>query len=140
MARQECNSERASKRVDIRDHANTLSNAPHRLPDDFVGSLGAANARKTTVGDHVVVGSTPNLTRPDCSAQDPDEFVGHRLNRRLAALFNHANRSFFEVDRAYITVAALGALVEQGELKSKIAAEAIRKYGIDPDKSAPVGV
>jgi len=46
-------------------------------------------------------------------------------------------RKFFEVDRRYITVAALKALADDGTLPAAKAAEAIKKYGIDPAKPAP---
>ena len=46
-------------------------------------------------------------------------------------------RRFFEVNRFYVVVAALKALAEDGEIPATKVAEAIRKYGIDPDKPAP---
>ncbi len=46
-------------------------------------------------------------------------------------------RRFFEVDRWYITVAALKALADDGTLPAAKAAEAIAKYGIDAAKAAP---
>ena len=46
-------------------------------------------------------------------------------------------RHFFEVNRHFVTIAALKALAEQGEGKPKVVAEAIRKYGIDPGKPDP---
>jgi pyruvate dehydrogenase E1 component len=46
-------------------------------------------------------------------------------------------RRFFEVNRYYIAVAALRALAEDGDIPAAKVAEAIRKYGIDPDKPAP---
>jgi pyruvate dehydrogenase E1 component len=49
-------------------------------------------------------------------------------------------RGFFEVDRHYVAVAALAALAETGEVKAKLVAEAIAKYGLDPEKSNPVTV
>jgi pyruvate dehydrogenase E1 component len=49
-------------------------------------------------------------------------------------------RYFFEVNRHFVAVAALKALEESGEAKPKTVAEAIRKYGIDPDKPDPVTV
>ncbi len=49
-----------------------------------------------------------------------------------------ALRRFFEVDRHYIAVAALKALADDGKLDQKTVGEAIRKYGIDPDKPDPV--
>ena len=46
-------------------------------------------------------------------------------------------RGFFEVDRHYVTIAALKALADDGTLPAAKVAEAIRKYGIDPAKPAP---
>jgi pyruvate dehydrogenase E1 component len=46
-------------------------------------------------------------------------------------------RRFFEVDRWYITVAALKALADDGTLPAASAAEAIAKYGIDAAKAPP---
>jgi pyruvate dehydrogenase E1 component len=49
-------------------------------------------------------------------------------------------RYFFEVNRHFVAVAALKALADQGELKPKIVADAIKKYGIDPEKPDPTAV
>jgi pyruvate dehydrogenase E1 component len=49
-------------------------------------------------------------------------------------------RSFFEVDRFHVVVAALKALSEEGTVPASAVADAIRKYGIDPDKPNPVTV
>jgi len=46
-------------------------------------------------------------------------------------------RSFFEVDRHYVTVAALKALADEGTLPASKVADAIKKYGLDPAKPAP---
>ena len=46
-------------------------------------------------------------------------------------------RRFFEVDRHYVTLAALKALAEDGEIPAAKVAEALAKYGIDADKPAP---
>jgi pyruvate dehydrogenase E1 component len=46
-------------------------------------------------------------------------------------------RHFFEVDRRWVTVAALKALADDGALPTKTVADAIAKYGIDPAKPAP---
>jgi len=46
-------------------------------------------------------------------------------------------RGFFEVDRYYVTIAALKALADEGALPAAKAAEATKKYGIDPAKPAP---
>jgi pyruvate dehydrogenase E1 component len=47
-------------------------------------------------------------------------------------------REFFEVNRYYITVAALKSLAEEGKIDAKVVADAIAKYGIDPNKPNPV--
>ena len=47
-------------------------------------------------------------------------------------------RSFFEVDRYYVTVTALSALAKDGEVKNDVVLEAMRKYGIDRNKTNPV--
>jgi len=49
-------------------------------------------------------------------------------------------RYFFEVNRYWVTVAALKALADDGALKPAVVADAIRKYGIDPNKPNPVTV
>jgi len=46
-------------------------------------------------------------------------------------------RDFFEVDRRWVTLKALSALVEQGALPKKKLNEAIQKYGINIDKPNP---
>ena len=46
-------------------------------------------------------------------------------------------RRFFEVDRHYVTVAALKALAEDGEVAPAKVAEALKKYGIDAQKPTP---
>ena len=49
-------------------------------------------------------------------------------------------RHFFEVDRFYITVAALKALSEDGKIPNQQIVQAIQKYGIDPEKPNPATV
>ena len=49
-------------------------------------------------------------------------------------------RQFFEVDRYYVTVAALKSLAEDGKISSGKVVEAINKYNIDPDKPNPIKV
>jgi pyruvate dehydrogenase E1 component len=46
-------------------------------------------------------------------------------------------RSFFEVDRFHIVVAALKALADDGTVPATLVADALRKYGINPDKPNP---
>ncbi len=49
-------------------------------------------------------------------------------------------RRHFEVDRHYVAVAALKALADENRLPSSKAAEAIRRYDLDPEKPSPVRV
>ena len=51
-----------------------------------------------------------------------------------------ALRDFFEVDANYVTVAALRALVDEGEFDISVVADAIKKYGLDVNKSNPMKV
>jgi pyruvate dehydrogenase E1 component len=49
-------------------------------------------------------------------------------------------RIFFEVNRFYVAVAALKVLSDSGEIESKVVQQAIKKYGIDPEKPNPATV
>jgi pyruvate dehydrogenase E1 component len=49
-------------------------------------------------------------------------------------------RTFFEVDRRWVAVAALKALADEGEIPARKVAEALSRYGIDPKKPCPVQV
>jgi len=73
-------------------------------------------------------------------------FVG---NRRFHALgtdgfgrsdFRKKLRSFFEVDRRWIALAALKSLSEDGAISASDVAKAIKKLEIDPNKPNPVTV
>jgi pyruvate dehydrogenase E2 component (dihydrolipoamide acetyltransferase) len=46
-------------------------------------------------------------------------------------------RHFFEVNPQYVTVAALKALADDGDVPVAMVKEAIAKYALDPDKPAP---
>ncbi len=46
-------------------------------------------------------------------------------------------RYFFEVDRHFVAIAALKALADENKIPSIKVAEAIAKYGIDPEKANP---
>ena len=49
-------------------------------------------------------------------------------------------RSFFEVDRFHVAIAALKSLADDQLLPAKRVAEAIVKYGVDPEKPSPAKV
>ena len=49
-------------------------------------------------------------------------------------------REFFEVDRHYVVLSALRALADEGMVPASKVGEAIKKYGIDPNKPNPATV
>ena len=51
-----------------------------------------------------------------------------------------ALRRHFEVDRHYVAVAALNALADQELVSRAKVAEAIKRYGVDPEKPSPTSV
>jgi pyruvate dehydrogenase E1 component len=46
-------------------------------------------------------------------------------------------RRFFEVDRHHVAVAALRALADEGTVERTVVAQAIEKYGVDPETPPP---
>jgi len=75
--------------------------------------------------------------------------ASHNGDRRYATLgtdgFGRSDlrrklRSFFEVDRRYVALAALKALADEGSLDRSTVAKAIAKYEIDPAKPNPTTV
>jgi pyruvate dehydrogenase E1 component len=51
--------------------------------------------------------------------------------------FRYRLREHFEVDRKFVVLSALRALVDEKAAKPKALADAIKRYGIDPDKTNP---
>ena len=49
-------------------------------------------------------------------------------------------RTFFEVDRHYVAVAALKALADENKIPSKTVTEAIVKYGLDTERPSPARI
>ena len=49
-------------------------------------------------------------------------------------------RHFFEVDAKFIVVAALKALVDLGDAPVSVVVDALKRYGIDPEKADPVTI
>ncbi|PMS23854.1 pyruvate dehydrogenase (acetyl-transferring), homodimeric type [Trinickia dabaoshanensis] len=49
-------------------------------------------------------------------------------------------RHFFEVDRYWVTVAALNALADEGTIERELVADALKKYSLDPNKPNPMTV
>jgi pyruvate dehydrogenase E1 component len=49
-------------------------------------------------------------------------------------------RRFFEVDRYYVTIAALKALADEGKIDAQTVIKAMKTFGIDPEKPNPLSV
>ena len=47
-------------------------------------------------------------------------------------------RRHFEVDHGHVVVAVLSALFKEGQVKAELVADAIARYGIDPEAPNPV--
>jgi pyruvate dehydrogenase E1 component len=54
--------------------------------------------------------------------------------------FRRKLRAFFEVDRHFVTVAALRALADGGAIPESTVQKALKKYQIDPEKPNPITV
>jgi len=54
--------------------------------------------------------------------------------------FRKQLRRFFEVDRYYVTLAALKALADEGTIAATVVTQAIKKYGLEPEKPYPPSV
>lgn len=46
-------------------------------------------------------------------------------------------REFFEVESRYIALATLAELAQNGEIEPKVVAQAMKDFGIDPNKKNP---
>ena len=67
----------------------------------------------------------------------PNHFVSLGTDGYGRSDSREALRSFFEVDRYYIVIAALKALSDQNKIDVSIVADAIKKYNIDHTKTNP---
>jgi pyruvate dehydrogenase E1 component len=92
-----------------------------------------------------------NRTGPFVAATDYMKIVPDQIQRWMPGRYvtlgtdgfgrsdgRNALRQFFEVDERYITVTALKALADDDVLDQKTVADAIRRFGIDPEKPDPV--
>ena len=70
----------------------------------------------------------------------PQRFVSLGTDGYGRSDSREALRSFFEVDRYYVVLAALKALADEGKLPASKAAEAIKKYKIDASRPNPTTV
>ncbi|HEY0164302.1 MAG TPA: pyruvate dehydrogenase (acetyl-transferring), homodimeric type, partial [Sphingomicrobium sp.] len=104
--------------------------------------------RQSFVETSLQVHDGPVVAATDYMRSFPDqirEYVGN-AGRRYVVLgtdgFGRSDyrvklRSFFEVNRYYVTVAALKALADDGKIKHARVAEAIAKFGLDAELPPP---
>ncbi|MGJ7530351.1 pyruvate dehydrogenase (acetyl-transferring), homodimeric type [Variovorax sp. GB1P17] len=101
-----------------------------------------APARTSHVEQSFAGRSGPVVATTDYMKTVPDQIRPFVTSRRYAVLgtdgfgrsdTREALRGFFEVDRHHIALAALKALADDGVVSSELAAQAIARYGIDPE-------
>ena len=103
-------------------------------------------ARKSYIEECLADRSGPYIAATDYMKIVPDQvqrwvpgtFVSLGTDGYGRSDDREALREHFEVDKHYIAVTALKALADDGVLDQKTVAQAIEKYGIDPDKPDPV--
>ncbi len=107
-----------------------------------------AQPRTPYVTDVFGSGTAPVVAVTDYMRAVPDQ-VSRWVRRPFTSLgtdgFGRSDaraalRRYFEVDAAHVVVAVLSALADQGDVERSTVAEAIRRYGVDPDAAAPFSV
>jgi pyruvate dehydrogenase E1 component len=105
----------------------------------------AAAARKSYVEECLAKREGPVVAATDYMRAFPEQIRPY-VRKRYVCLgtdgfgrsdYRVALRKFFEVNRHYVTLAALKALADEGMLATSKVAAAIAKYGIDAEKPAP---
>ena len=95
--------------------------------------LGNSDAPVIAATDHIQLYSEqirPFLGRTTYITLGTDGFGRSDSRKKL--------REHFEVDRRFVTIAALRALSMDGKIDPKIVSKAIKDFGIDPDRLDPV--
>ncbi|HQM87358.1 MAG TPA: pyruvate dehydrogenase (acetyl-transferring), homodimeric type, partial [Methylotenera sp.] len=70
----------------------------------------------------------------------PNKFVALGTDGYGRSDSRDALRDFFEVNRYYVTVAALKALSDEGKLPVSKVAEAVKKYKLNANKPSPTSI
>jgi pyruvate dehydrogenase E1 component len=104
--------------------------------------------RRSFVGEQLGGSEGPVIASTDYMRAFPDQ-IRQWVPGRYRVLgtdgygrsdFRAALRRFFEVDRHYVTVAALRELADEGAVDAGRVQEAIERYGIDPEAPLPTTV
>ena len=101
--------------------------------------------RRAVLARSVGVRASP---RPTTSGRSPNRFTRSWAARYVAlgtdgygrSDFRRKLREFFEVDRHFVTLAALRALADEGRFRPRPSQKALEKYDIDPNKPNPITV
>ncbi len=107
--------------------------------------LGGGEVSRTWVEECLGDGDAPVVAATDYMKALPDgirQWVPARYDVLGTDGFGRSDfrkhlRSFFEVDRHHVVVAALRALAREGEAEESVVDKAIEKYGIDTDRPDP---
>jgi pyruvate dehydrogenase E1 component len=104
-----------------------------------------AERRQSYVEQSLAGHAGPVIAATDYMRNYADQIRSH-VPRRYVTLgtdgfgrsdYRVALRRFFEVDRHQVTVAALKALADDGEIGQDVVAKAIKKYGLDAERPDP---
>ena len=82
----------------------------------------------------------PHVRRADSPVRRAARYVALGTDGYGRSDFRRKLREFFEVNRHFVTLAALQALADEGTIPTTTVEKALEKYDIDPDKPNPITV
>ena len=102
-------------------------------------------ARRSSHVETCLSGSDPVIAASDYVRAYPELIASHVRAPFIALGTDGFGRSdtraalrrFFEIDRHHAAVAALDALAREGTVPRSMVAQAIERYGLDPERAAP---
>jgi pyruvate dehydrogenase E1 component len=123
---------------ELRRDALEVERWNHLHPDEKPRKCYVQEALADRPGPYIAATDYMKIVPDQIERWVPGHFVslgtdGYGRSDGRAALRQH-----FEVDKRFIAVTALKALADDGVLDQKTVGEAIKKYGIDPDRPDPV--
>ncbi len=113
------------------ERANRLRQSGAPVMPDVTAKLANAGGPIVAVSDYM------KLVPDQISRWVPGRFVTLGTDGFGRSDTREALRSFFEIDTAHIVVAVLSALADEGRIDRSVVAEAIVRYGINPDSPDP---